>query len=437
MLNYGYMTEASSLFQIRGGRALKGEVPVYGAKNAALKMMAAALLTTEDVVLHNVPDIRDITMMAKVLESLGASVKREIHTLTINAANLTSHMPDRHATKHLRASVIVAGPLLARLSKVAIHQPGGCAIGARPIDIHLSAFQQMGASWHEEADQFVISGPLRPEQTVILDDLSVGATENTLLAAAGTPGRTTIRQAVVEPEIGDLICLLEAMGAKVHGKQTSVLTIDGKAQLHGAEYTVMPDRIEAGTFLMLAAATRGRVTVRNMEPHHLDGVLQKLKKANVKLDIGQSEITVEPTTHILPVNVTTQVYPGFPTDLQATMAVLLTQAEGASRIFETIFDGRLGYAGELSKMGAHLSAQDSHTLLVYGPTPLYGRRVTTIDLRAGATLVIAALLASGESVLEEVEILDRGYERLEERLRQLGADIVRLPGQAVEELSSH
>lgn len=410
---------------IAGGVPLKGEIPVFGAKNAALKMMAAALLTKDDVILHNVPDIRDIQMMAGVLESLGGVVKRENHTLTINCRGLKSSTPNKELSKHFRASIVVAGPLLASAGKVELYQPGGCLIGARPIDFHLNAFRQFGGAVKEKGDCFQISGPLKPSE-VTLDDLTVTGTENTLMAAAGINGQSTIRQCVVEPEIGDLLSLLSKMGAKVTGTGTSVVKIEGSGKLHGAEHTVMPDRIEAGTFLIAAAATKGEVLVTGCRPHHLDAVLRKLTRMGVSLTANIDSIAVKPTKAILPVNITTNVYPGFPTDLQAPMAVLLTQAEGTSRVFETIFEGRLGYAEELKKMGAHLSVEDAHTLLVYGPTPLHGRSVDSVDLRAGATLVIAALLAKGETILDHAEILDRGYEKLEERLSAAGAQIERL-----------
>jgi len=408
-----------------GGKPLKGEIPVYGAKNAALKMMAAAILTKEDVILHNVPDIRDIQMMMGVLESLGATVKRENHTLVINCRKITSTKPDKELSKHFRASLVVSGPLLAREGKVDLYQPGGCLIGARPIDFHLNAFKQLGAKVGESNGCFHISGRLSAGE-VVIDDLSVTATENTLMAAAGIKGESVVRQCVVEPEIGDLLALLTKMGAKISGIGTSVIKVSSPGLLHGAEHTVMPDRIEAGTFIMAAAATRGQLTVTGCVPHHLDIVTRKLTRAGVKLEIGTDRITVQPTGTIQPVNITTNVYPGFPTDLQAPMCVLLTQAQGTSRVFETIFEGRLGYAEELKKMGAHLSVEDAHTLLVYGPTPLKGRQVDSVDLRAGATLVIAALIAEGETILDHAEILDRGYEKLEERLGNAGAQIQRL-----------
>lgn len=414
-------------FIIQGGKSLEGEIEVAGAKNAALKMMASALLTDETVQLNHVPDIKDIQTMKAILDKLGASVKFANHTLTINCSGVKKPEPDYQLVKHMRGSVVVIGPLLARFDETKIPQPGGCLIGSRPIDTHINALKQLDVQFEQDQDYYYFKTKGLKGTRVLLDEMSVTATENILMAATLAKGKTEIHLAASEPEIEDLAKMLNKMGAKIKGAGTPVITVEGVKKLHGTEHNVIPDRIEAGTLAIAAAVSRGNVKIKNVIPNHLDIFLQKLKKANVNFTIESSNILhIKPTTIFNPINIDTRPYPGYPTDLQAPLSVLLTQANGTSRIFETMYEGRLGYVKELEKMGADIKTLDAHTVVINGPTPLYGKEITSFDIRAGATLIIAALIAQGESVIDRVELVDRGYEKLEERLKKLGAKIKRV-----------
>lgn len=416
-----------SKFIIEGGHSLEGEIFASGAKNAALKMVAAAILTNEDVKLTNVPDIKDIQTIKTILEKMGARIEFVDHIMTINCSGLKTHEPDYQLVKHMRGSVVIIGPLLGRFGQTKIPQPGGCLIGSRPIDTHIDAFNQLNIICKQDKDYYSFETKKLQGNRVILNEMSVTATENVLMAATLANGKTEIHLAASEPEIKDLADLLNKMGAKIQGDGTSVIKITGVKKLHGAEHTVIPDRIEVGTLAIAAAVSRGDVRIRNVVPHHLDIFLQKLKKANVNFDIeDENTLHIKPTTIFNPINIDTRPYPGYPTDLQSPLSILLTQANGTSHIFETMYEGRLGYVKELQKMGAEITIIDTHTIIINGPTPLYGKQIDSIDIRAGATLIIAALIAQGESVIDHVEKVDRGYEKLEERLNKLGANIKRL-----------
>ncbi|MFA6908632.1 MAG: UDP-N-acetylglucosamine 1-carboxyvinyltransferase [Patescibacteria group bacterium] len=418
-------------FSITGGTSLNGDIAVSGAKNAALKLLSAALLTKETCVLHNVPDIADVRSMIKLLQLLGAKVEYTQHTVTVTAEDITDVL-DYQLVKHMRASIVLIGPLVARIGRAVLPLPGGCLIGARPIDTHVNAFTQMGIKVEYNGDLYTFTRDAFRGSRVILDEMSVTATENILIAACLAPGHTEIRLAACEPEIADLARFLISMGAKIDGIDTSTLRIQGVKSLHGTEHTLIPDRIEAGTFAIAAAVSRGTVNIHGVIPDHLDAVLNTLSQANVRYEFTQESgefqtMHILPTTIFEPVSIATRPHPGFPTDLQAPLSVLMTQANGTSKIFETMYDGRLGYIQELHRMGANAEILDSHTALVSGPTALYGKRITSLDIRAGATLLIAAIIANGESQLEHIERIDRGYERIEDRLNALGAKIKRLP----------
>lgn len=414
-------------FIIQGGKSLEGEIEVSGAKNAALKMIAAAILTDETVILNHVPDIKDIQTMQAILENLGASVKFADHRMTLNCAGIKKPEPDYQLVKHMRGSVVVIGPLLARFSRTKIPQPGGCLIGSRPIDTHINALKQLNVQFEQDQDYYYFSTKGLRGNRVVLDEMSVTATENVLMAATLAKGTTEIHLAAAEPEVEDLAKMLIKMGAKIKGAGTPVITVEGVKKLHSVEHEVIPDRIEAGTLAIAAAVSRGDVRIKNVIPSHQDIVWQKLKKANVNFVMEDNNILhVKPTTIFNPINIDTRPYPGYPTDLQAPLSVLLTQANGTSRIFETMYEGRLGYVKELEKMGAEIKTMDAHTVVINGPTPLYGKAITSFDIRAGATLIIAALIAQGESVIDRIELVDRGYENLDERLRKLGARIKRI-----------
>ncbi|XOU94791.1 MAG: UDP-N-acetylglucosamine 1-carboxyvinyltransferase [Candidatus Kerfeldbacteria bacterium] len=415
-------------FVIQGGNSLSGEVEISGAKNAALKMMAAAILTDDEVVLTNVPDISDIRTMQEVLAKLGAKVEFSDHVMTINCSGIKDAQPDYELVKHIRASIVIIGPLIARKEKVIMPQPGGCLIGSRPIDTHTKAIEQFGVTVSLEKDLYHFTNKGLTGASIVLEEMSVTATENVLMAAVLAKGNTEIRLAASEPEIADLAEMLNKMGAKITGAGTSIIKIEGVDKLHRVEHQVLPDRIEAGTFAIAAAVSRGDVRIKNITPHHLDFVLHKFKQANINFEIedDNSVLHIKPTTIFNHINIDTRPYPGYPTDLQSPLSILLTQAKGTSKMFETMFEGRLGYIRELKKMGADITEIDSHTIIVNGPTPLYGKKITSFDLRAGATLIIAAMIAEGESEIDKIELVDRGYENIELRLNKLGANIKRI-----------
>ncbi len=417
-------------FLIEGGNSLNGDITVSGAKNAALKLLAAALLTSEPCIIRNVPDIADVRSLLAILQGIGAAVAFNKNTVSIHCKTISSTHPDYQLVKHLRASIMVVGPLLARSGEVTIPLPGGCLIGARPIDTHIRALQQLGVSVDRDDDLYAFSAKKLLGNKVVLDEMSVTATENALLAACLAQGETEIHLAASEPEISDLAGFLNSMGAQIDGIGTSLLRVRGQSKLHGSDYTLIPDRIEAGTFAIAAAVSRGKVNIHGVCPDHLDAVLNVLQRANVQYllereDNMHSTLCILPTTIFEPISIDTRPYPGFPTDLQAPISVLMTQAKGMGRIFETMYDGRLGYIKELQRMGADAKTVDQHTAVINGPTILYGKRITSFDIRAGATLLIAALIAQGESTLEHIERIDRGYEHIDGRLKELGAHITR------------
>ena len=414
-------------FRIKGGTSLSGDITVSGAKNAALKMIAASLLTDEEIILTNVPDIQDIRTLLLILEKLGASVDFTDHIVTICCVNVQSSKPDYQLVKHMRGSVVIVGPLLARFGSATIPQPGGCLIGSRPIDTHINAFRQLNVEISQEKDLYKFSAAKLSGDTVVLDEMSVTATENALMAAVLAKGNTEIRLAASEPEIEDLSTMLNSMGAKIKGAGSNIISIQGVSKLKGVQHQVIPDRIEVGTFAIAAAVSRGDVKIHNVIPQHLDSFLHVLHQLNVAHSIEKGNILhIKPTTIFEPIQIDTRPYPGYPTDLQAPLSVLLTQANGTSSIFETMYEGRLGYTKELEKMGASIKTIDAHTVTISGPTPLYGKHITSFDIRAGATLIIAALIAQGESVIDKIELVDRGYENIENRLRSIGADIERI-----------
>ncbi len=411
---------------IQGGTSLEGDIRIAGAKNAALKMMAASILTDEEVILHNVPDIQDIRTTIQILEGIGAKISFSNNSLSIDPSGITSFQPDYQLVKHLRGSVVVIGPLLAKFKSAKIPQPGGCLIGARPIETHSNALQQLNVTVNEDKDYYLFETKKLIGAKITLDEMSVTATENVMMAATLAEGVTEIRLAAAEPEISDLASMLNKMGAKISGAGTNIIFIEGVKKLTGVEHTVIPDRIEAGTFAIAAAVSRGDVRIQNIIPEHMSSILMKFKHANVSFGIENNNILhIKPTTSFEPITIDTRPYPGFPTDLQAPLAVLLTQANGTSKIFETMYDGRLEYSKELKKMGADLTIHDAHTLMINGPTPLYGKKITSLDIRAGATLLIAALIAQGQSTIERSELIDRGYEHIDKRLNSLGANIKR------------
>lgn len=421
-------------FRIRGGKPLHGTVQIAGAKNSALPLMAAALLTAEPVTLHNIPMVRDIITMAKLLAFMSARVSTtEIpaSTYTIESESLNDAVAPYELVKTMRASILTLGPALARSGVAHVSLPGGCAIGARPVDLHLTALEKMGAviaTEHGYIQAKVPNGGRLKGAHIVFEKITVTGTENILMAAALAEGITILENCAREPEITDLVHLLRKMGAQIEGDDTSTLKIRGVEKLRGATHSVIPDRIEAGTFLIASAITNGDVSITHCAPDHLGAIIAKLQAAGVPVEIlDTSTIRVHDGHKLVAADVTTEEYPGFATDMQAQYMALATQAEGTSVITETIFENRFLHASELMRMGAHISV-DGRRAVVRGPSPLSGTVVQASDLRASAGLVLAALIASGETVIDRVYHIDRGYERIVEKLSALGADIERLHG---------
>lgn len=414
-------------FQIRGGTPLQGRIPISGAKNAALPILAATLLTDKVSTLSNVPHLNDITTMVELLGALGADVAMdESMALKVSAAQLNNQRAPYALVKTMRASILVMGPLLARFGKAEVSFPGGCAIGSRPVDLHLKGFEAMGAHI-DVRDGYIVATTDNGLKgcDFTFDTVTVGGTENLLMAAVLAEGRTVLRNAAREPEITDLVAFLRGMGADIEGDDTATLVINGVSQLGASHYSVMPDRIEAGTFLVAAAATRGCITVENASAEHLGIVLEKLRDAGVNIVVEGDSITADMTEgQLTAVDLTTAPYPGFPTDMQAQFTAMNVVAEGVGRITETIFENRLMQAHEMSRMGANITV-DGHSVIIRGKSSIDGAPVMASDLRASASLVIAGLAAKGETHVDRIYHIDRGYERIEEKLQAVGADIVR------------
>ena len=411
---------------IEGGHPLRGSVAVSGSKNATMGAMAAALLVSEDCILENVPDIGDVLHMAEVLRSLGTTVERLTpRSLRINAANLHSVSPPTELVGNLRGSFLVMGALLGRLGQAACSPPGGDVIGQRPIDVHLAGFTALGAQVSRKGDKFVAEADALTGATIFADYPSVLGTQNLMLAAATAKGRTTIVNAAAEPEVQSLAAMLTSMGARISGAGTHTVEIEGVEELRGTHYSIIPDRLEAGTYAIAAAATRGEVEVREVCLEHLLSLMSKLREAGVDVNAEGDRLSVRGTNELRALTIQALPYPGLATDLQAPMAVLLTQARGVSYVHERVFDNRLLYVSELRKMGAEVVTTGTTTAIISGPTPLMGARMRALDVRAGAALILAGLAAHGRTEITDVYHVDRGYERIDEKLRGLGAVIER------------
>ena len=411
--------------KIIGGQRLVGEVRVSGAKNAALPILAASLLTAEDPALHNVPDLSDVRTMIKLLECMGVKVEREGTTVRLNAGNITSTKAPYELVKTMRASILTLCPLVARFGSAEVSLPGGCAIGARPVDQHIKGLRQLGANVEIEHGYINATATRLLGTRLFTDMVTVTGTENLLMAAVLAEGETIIDNAAREPEVIDLAKCLRAMGAQIEGEGSSEIRVQGVKTLHGAEHTVVADRIEAGSFFVAAALTQGDVLVTHCEPTHMTAVLDKLKEAGVQLDIGNDWVRVQMQGRPKAVSVRTDPYPGFPTDMQAQFMTLNCLADGTARITETIFENRFMHVSELLRLGAQIQIEGP-TAIVQGVERLTGATIMATDLRASASLVMAALAAEGESIVDRIYHLDRGYESMELKLRQLGANIVRI-----------
>lgn len=415
--------EKVEVIRVTGPKRLRGEVRAAGSKNAALPTMAAALLTDDQVVLHNVPEIKDVETMGQVLSCLGAEISSQGDTLVIQPA-IRRVDASYELVKQMRASFYVAGPLLGRMRRAEVPLPGGCVIGSRPVDFHIQAFQRMGAKVKLEHGYMKAKASKLHGARIYLDPRfsSVGTTINILLAAVLALGETVIENAARDPEIVNLASFLKKMGARIAGEGTSTIQVEGVKKLSGCEHTVMSDRMEAGTFLIGAAATRGRVTVSHCEPETLTAVIEKLEAAGVSLRRGKDWVRAEAKGELNGVDVITAPYPGFPTDLQPPFVVLLVTSQGVGVVEETIHDSRFRYADELKRMGANIKRVDN-SLVIQGPCSLMGAPVEASDLRAGAALILAGLAAEGESEISEVEHIHRGYEQFTHKLAELGVEL--------------
>jgi len=414
---------------ITGGAALHGEIRISGAKNSALPILAATLLCPDSVELHNLPHLNDITTMNELLRCLGVDlVVTETMSMEAHAREVSNVTAPYDLVKTMRASILVLGPLLARCGRARVSFPGGCAIGSRPVDLHLRGLEALGARFDMEGGYINGHAPGRLQGArIVMDIVSVGATENIITAAALAEGQTVLENAAREPEIVDLANFLNAMGADVRQAGTDTIVINGVERLHGCRYSVMPDRIEAGTYLVAAAATGGKVKLRDTTTDTLDAVLLKLQEAGASVTHGDDWIELDMQgRRPRAVNLRTAPYPGFPTDMQAQFTALNAIAEGTGTVIETIFENRLIQIHEMNRMGADI-AVEGHTAIITGVEKLKGAPVMATDLRASASLVIAALVAEGDTVIDRIYHIDRGYECIEEKLLQLGANIRRLP----------
>ncbi len=419
---------------IRGGNALLGTVRISGAKNAALPCMAAALLTDEPVILENIPQVRDIETTRKLLAAMGAEVElgygRAHHRTTICARTLASPEASYELVKTMRASTLVLGPLVARCGRAHVSLPGGCAIGARPIDLHIKGLERLGAKITQEHGYVeAVTDPLKGDRLqgteIVFDKITVTGTEDLLMAATLAEGETVMQNCAREPEVADLAALLNAMGAKIQGAGTSTIRVKGVPKLHGAKHRIIPDRIEAGTFIIAGALTGGDLNVAGCDPAHLTAILQKLAETGVKTAVKADSVRVMGDQPLQAADLNTEEYPGFPTDMQAQYMALATQAAGTSIVTENIFENRFMHAQELVRMGANIKIEGRRAI-VRGGTPLSAAAVLASDLRASASLVLAALVADGETIIDRVYHLDRGYEHIEEKLKAVGAEIRRV-----------
>jgi len=416
-------------FVIRGGNPLLGTVRISGAKNAALPAMAAALLTDEPVVLENIPQDRDIETTRRLLSALGAEVElgygRAQHRTTICCKDLNSPEASYELVKTMRASTLVLGPLVARCGTARVSLPGGCAIGARPIDLHVKGLERLGATIVQQHGYVEASATRLKGAEIVFDKITVTGTEDLLMAATLAEGETVMQNCAREPEVADLADLLNKMGAKIEGAGTATIRVRGVSKLRGAKHRIIPDRIEAATFIIAGALTDGDLNVSGCEPAHLGALLQKLQEVGVKTKPTRDTVRVEGSSNLKAADLVTEEYPGFPTDMQAQLMALATQAEGTSVITENIFENRFMHAQEMVRMGANIKIEGRRAV-VRGKSPLSGAAVLASDLRASASLVIAALVADGETIIDRVYHIDRGYENIEEKLRGVGAQIRRL-----------
>ena len=416
-----------SKFIVKGGKSLQGEVQISGSKNAALPIICASLLTKEKTVLENIPDIADIHSMTKIIKELGVKIEFKDNTLTIDPSGLRKKELPNDLICKMRASILVLGALLPRFKEVKMEFPGGCVLGKRSVQAHTHALKELGCEIIDDKKGLHIKVKELKGKKITLPELSVTATENTVMAAVLAPGDTEIRLAATEPHVQDVCLFLKKMGAKITGIGTNNIKITGVKSLKGCKYRITGDYLEAGTFAIAAVATKGDVEIKGINPDHLDSLWQKLSEIGAEFELKEDAVHIHKVSKLNAVHILrTAVYPSFATDLQAPFTVLLTQTKGVSKIFETLFEGRLNYLFELEQMGAHIEFLNPHQALVIGPTKLNGIPISSCDIRAGAAMVIAALIADGETEISNINYIDRGYDNLSEKLRSLGAEIRRV-----------
>ena len=410
-------------YVIKGGNPLVGEVEIGGAKNAALAILAAAIMTDETVLIENLPDVRDINVLLKAMQQIGAQVDcLDRHTVKINGSRIGDYSVDYEYIKKIRASYYLLGALLGKYKKAEVPLPGGCNIGSRPIDQHLKGFRAMGADVKIEYGSIMAEAEHLRGSHIYLDVVSVGATINIMMAASMAEGNTVLENAAKEPHVVDVANFLNSMGANIKGAGTDVIRIKGVEKLHSTEYSIIPDQIEAGTFMFAAAATRGDVTVKNVIPKHLEATTSKLLEIGCEIEELDDAVRVVCSKGLRSTNVKTLPYPGFPTDMQPQITATLALAKGSSIVTESIFENRFKYVDELARMGANIKVE-SNTAIIEGVERYTGAQVSSPDLRAGAALVIAGLAADGITIVDDIHFIERGYERFDEKLRSLGAEI--------------
>lgn len=415
-----------SQFVIQGPSSLNGSISVLGSKNAALPLLAASLLTADQVTLRNIPNIVDVARMVELLRSIGVAVEHTDQELLLQAKDVASKHITDEIVGTLRGSVLLLGGLLGRQRQVRFPLPGGDIIGARPLGVHFDAWRQLGATVTEEDDSVTVDGSRMRSGEVVLGEFSVTATENILLTAAALPGTTTIHIAAAEPHVVALAHMLTVMGANVEGAGTHTIRIEGSESLHGGEITNIPDMLEAGLFILMAAATKSSLTVKAVPVDHLQLFFKRLDEIGINYQIKEGSVVKVMPGSLKAFNVQSLPYPGIATDLQAPFAVVATQANGSSLIHDPMYEDRFRHVAELAKMGANAVVCDPHRVIINGPTVLHGRRIPSLDIRSGATLIMAGMVAQGETVIEGAEVIDRGYADLSERLRVIGVDIVRV-----------
>ena len=415
-----------SYFEIIGGKKLNGDIEVRGAKNAALKAVAAALLSREKWTIANFPFIEDTKRILELVEDLGVKVERGNYRVGIQADKINKSRLDDDLARKLRASIILAGPVLVRTGEVRMHHPGGCVIGKRPIDIFLDGFKKFGAKVKWENNHFKISAKKLKGTEIFFPKITVTGTETMMITAVLADGKTTLSNAAMEPEIPMLAQFLNRCGAKISGAGTPAIKIKGVKKISGGKLNLIPDRIETGTFAVLGALAGEKIKIKKCNPEHIRVFLLYLQKAGVRIKEKKNELVVWGAKKLKPTNIVTHEYPGFATDLQPPFTLLMTQAKGSSLIHDSIFESRLMFTDALNLMGANIAMNDPHRVTVNGPTKLYGRKIASPDLRAGITLVLAGLIAEGKTKIENIYQIDRGYEKIEERLQRLGANVVRV-----------